>query len=125
MKKLTTKQILRIHDEQIDMWGGCKGIRDVNLFESQCSAPYQTFSGDELFPDVYDKAVRYMFGFATNQVFIDGNKRTAAAVALVYLAVNNIELDLKSVDLYILTMSIANHEIDEGLVKSYLVRHTI
>lgn len=34
------------------------------------------FGGQDLFPDIYDKAVRYLFGFATNQVFRDGNKRT-------------------------------------------------
>ena len=82
MKKLDDNAILQIHDEQVNLYGGQFGIRDSNLFQSECSMPYQTFCGQDLFPDLYDKAVRYLFGFATNQVFLDGNKRTAAMVTL-------------------------------------------
>ncbi len=124
MIKLSEDQIIKLHDEQVSQWDGHLGIRDVELFKSQCSSPYQTFFGEDLFPDLYDKAVRYLFGFATNQVFLDGNKRTAAIVTLVFLGLNNIELNIDSLELYALTMSVANHETDELAVKSYLIQHT-
>jgi death-on-curing protein len=125
MIRLTEEHILQIHDDQINQWGGLLGIRDVNLFKSQCQMPYQTFYGEDLFPDNYSKAVRYLFGFANNQIFLDGNKRTAAMVTLVFLALNNIELDLDSQDLYMITMSVANHELNEDDVKEYLIEHTV
>ena len=75
--------------------------------------------------DVYDKAVRYLFGFATNQVFLDGNKRTAAMVTLVFLALNNVELDISDLELYNLCMQVSNKLINEQTTKEYLVLHTI
>ena len=125
MKKLDDNAILQIHDEQVNLYGGQPGIRDSNLFQSECSMPYQTFYGQDLFPDLYDKAVRYLFGFATNQVFLDGNKRTAAMVTLVFLALNDVELDISDLDLYDLCMQVANKQIEESIVKEYLIFHTI
>lgn len=125
MKRLDDNAILQIHDEQVNLYGGQLGIRDLNLFQSECSMPYQTFSGQDLFPDLYDKAVRYLFGFATNQVFLDGNKRTAAMVTMVFLALNDVELDISDTDLYSLCMQVANKQVEESSVKRYLISHTI
>lgn len=125
MKKLDDNTILQIHDEQVELYGGQLGIRDFNLFQSECNMPYQTFYGQDLFPDLYDKAVRYLFGFATNQVFLDGNKRTAAMVTLVFLALNDVELDITDLDLYDLCMQVTNKQVEEPTVKEYLIFHTI
>lgn len=125
MKKLNESTILQIHDEQVNLYGGQLGIRDVNLFQSECNMPYQTFYGQDLFPDLYDKAVRYLFGFATNQIFLDGNKRTATMVTMVFLALNNIELNISDLDLYNLCMQVANKEVNEKTVKSYLISRTV
>ncbi len=124
MKRLSEETILQIHDEQTNLYGGQLGVRDVSLFQSECCIPYQTFAGQDLFPDLYDKAVRYLFGFATNQVFLDGNKRTAAMTTLVFLALNDVELDVSDLDLYVLCMKVANKQIDESAVKKYLIQHT-
>ena len=70
MIKISREQILKLHDKGIERYGGIKGIRDENLFESCCVAPYQTMFGQDLYPDIYDKAIRYLVGFATNQVFL-------------------------------------------------------
>lgn len=125
MKRLSEENILQIHDEQVNLYGGQLGVRAENLFKSQCYSSYQTFDGRELYPDVYDKAVRYLFGFATNQVFLDGNKRTAVMTMLVFLKLNNIVLDISNTDLYSLGMEVANKQVNESDVKFYLKRHTI
>ncbi|AOZ97891.1 Fic/DOC family protein (plasmid) [Butyrivibrio hungatei] len=87
--------------------------------------PYQTFGGADLFPNIYDKAVRYLFGFATNQVFRDGNKRTAAITMLVFLHFNDIELDISSSELAQVTLDVANKKLTEEQVKQFLIKHTI
>ena len=125
MKRLSKETILRIHDEMISMYGGQFGIRDENLFMSECVMPYQTFMGQDLFPDIYDKAVRYLFGFASNQVFLDGNKRTAAMVMLVFLALNGVELNISDAELYVLCMQAANKEIDSLEAKKTLIDYTV
>ena len=87
--------------------------------------PYQTFFGSDLFPDIYDKAVRYLFGFATNQVFIDGNKRTAVMTMLVFLSINGVEIDVTNDDLIRLGLEVANGNLKESDVKAFLVSRTI
>ena len=52
MKRLSEELILQIHDDQINQWGGLLGLRDDDLFKSQCQMPYQTFYGEDLFPDI-------------------------------------------------------------------------
>ncbi len=123
--RLDENVILALHDQQIEIFGGEYGIIDENVFLSQCYMPYQTFGGQDLFPDIYDKAVRYLFGFATNQVFRDGNKRTAAITTLVFLHFNGIDLDISSEELADMTLSVANKKLEEGQVKEFLVKHTI
>lgn len=123
--RLDERVILALHDQQIEKFGGEYGVLDENVFLSQCYMPYQTFGGEDLFPDVYDKAVRYLFGFATNQVFRDGNKRTAAITMLVFLHFNGIELNITSDELSSLTLDVANKLIDEMYVKNFLISHTV
>lgn len=125
MKRLSEEDILQIHDEQVSLYGGELGIRDENLFKSQCCSIYQTFDDQDLYPDLYDKAVRYLFGFATNQVFLDGNKRTAVMTMLVFLKLNNIVLDMSDDNLYSLSMRVANKQTHAAFVKDYLIWHTV
>ena len=124
MIKLTVQQILLIHEKQLALYGGQSGFIDENLFYSQCKMPYQTFGGEELFPDVYDKAVRYLFGFATNQVFCDGNKRTGVAVMLIFLDVNGIEIIATNDELTKFGLEVANKQYTEEQAKQFLIAHT-
>lgn len=121
MIRLTENQILMLHDRGIERYGGSLGIRDENLFKSCCVSPFQTMFGNDLYPDVFDKAVCYLKGFVTNQVFIDGNKRTGAAVAIVFLRANGIELNISSDRLYQFTMDVANNLLTTEEIKSFLV----
>lgn len=125
MIKLDSKVILALHDQQIEKFGGEYGIIDENVFLSECYMPYQTFGGEDLFPDIYDKAVRYLFGFATNQVFRDGNKRTAAITMLAFLHYNGIDVNLTNNELASMTLDVANKLLNEEQVKEILIRHTL
>ena len=122
--RLSEEDVLRIHDGMITHFGGEPGIRDVGTFKSQCVMPYQTFGGEDLFPDVYDKAVRYLFGFATNQVFFDGNKRTAVATMDVFLRLNGISLTATPDELSQMALRVANKQMNEDEVRYFLQDHT-
>ena len=93
MKKiafLTLAEVVEIHSGQIQHYGGSEGIRDMNLLSSAVAMPYASFSGRFLHSDLYEMAAAYAFHLCQNHPFVDGNKRTALASALVFLELNGI-----------------------------------
>ena len=50
---------------------------------------YQTFDGKELYPTIEEKAANFLYLITKNHVFIDGNKRIAAALFIYFLEYYN------------------------------------
>ena len=75
MKRLTKQQIINLQKLLIDRYSGTHGICDEGLLASALNAPFQTFSGNELYPDITEKAARLGFGLIQGHAFVDGNKR--------------------------------------------------
>lgn len=124
--ELTTKQIFEIHDRQIAKFGGDYGLREEGTFEMLSTAPYQSVFDMDCYPSVFDKAAKYLEGFARHQVFYDGNKRTALDTCLTYLAVNDYALNLDAYTLYEYTLKISNEkEISTGEIAKFLEEHSI
>jgi death-on-curing protein len=69
--------------------------------------PKSTFGGQFLHPDLFSQASAYAFHICQNHPFIDGNKRTALASALVFLELNGIEVMDPRGELYELMMSVS------------------
>src|SRR4030065_1215425 len=95
MKKitfLTLVEVVEIHSDQIQHYGGSEGIRDMNLLSSAVAMPYASFSGMFLHSDLHEMAAAYAFHICQNHPFVDGNKRTALASALLFLALNGFSL---------------------------------
>jgi fido (protein-threonine AMPylation protein) len=76
---------MRLHDRQVEKFGGTSGIRDQGLLESALAQPQATFAGELLHATIYEQAAAYLFHLAMNHPFLDGNKRTAFAVMDVFL----------------------------------------
>ncbi len=89
---LTLSQVLRIHLNQINEFGGDRGVRDQGLIESAIAQPQQMFGGKFLHEDLASMAAAYLFHIVSNHGFVDGNKRTGAQVALLFLAMNEVEV---------------------------------
>lgn len=89
---LTLAEVIEIHFDQIKHYGGLKGIRDINLLSSAIAMPHASFHGEFLHNDIYEMAAAYAFYICKNHSFIDGNKRTALASALVFLGLNGIDV---------------------------------
>lgn len=85
---LTVDDVLAIAADQVERYGGAFGVRDFGLLESAVSAPLATFGGEYLYRDLCEFASAYLFSLAKNHPFVDGNKRTATAAALVFLRWN-------------------------------------
>ncbi len=78
------------HSEQIDRFGGARGIRDAGLLDSAVDRPLDKVAYGE--PNVFDLAATYLYGIARNHPFVDGNKRTAIVVAAVFLMKNGYDI---------------------------------
>ncbi|PKL52111.1 MAG: type II toxin-antitoxin system death-on-curing family toxin [Nitrospira bacterium HGW-Nitrospira-1] len=110
---LTLAEVVEIHADQIQRYGGKEGVRDMGLLSSAIAMPYASFSGSFLHDDVYEMAVAYAFYICQNHLFIDGNKRTALASALVFLELNGKSLLDESGKLYDAIMSIASGHLNK------------
>lgn len=100
-----------MHDKQIEEFGGIYGVRDGGLLDSVSKAPYQSCFGSDLYPSIFDKAAKYLYDFSTYQVFLDGNKRAGLCTASMFLKMNGYELDMNYTQVYEMTMSLANGDI--------------
>ena len=107
MRRLSKEQILLLHTQLIEEFGGTDGVRDYNLLDSALEAPFQSFAGEELYPTIQAKAARLGYGLIKNHTMLDGNKRIGAHAMLVFLALNGIEMKYTQKELYETILSVA------------------
>jgi death-on-curing protein len=107
MRRLSKEQILLLHTQLIEEFGGTDGVRDYNLLDSALEAPFQSFAGEELYPTIQAKAARFGYGLIKNHTMLDGNKRIGAHAMLVFLALNGIEMKYTQKELYETVLSVA------------------
>ena len=117
---LSLEDLLIIHGNQIDMYGGDYGIRDVGLLESALAQPKASFGGQYLHDGLFEMAAAYMFHVVQNHPFVDGNKRAGAVAALLFLDINGIEFKAADGELYELTLSVATGQADKTEIAAFL-----
>jgi death on curing protein len=88
---LSIGQVRALHAQQVRQYGGGTGLRDRGALESALARPAVTFGGEDLYPDMSDKAAALMHSLALNHPFVDGNKRVAAFAAIVFVESNGQE----------------------------------
>lgn len=84
---LTVAEVLAIHDDQIERYGGSAGIRDAGQLEAALFRPQTGY-----YPDLIAEAAALWESLSQNHAFVDGNKRTAFAVTFTFLAVNGVTI---------------------------------
>ncbi len=104
---LTLSEVVDIHEDQIARHGGSGGIRDISLLSSAVAVPFASFSGSYFHGDIYEMAAAYAFHICQNHPFVDGNKRTSLASALVFLDMNGKRVTDTAGKLYNAMMSLA------------------
>lgn len=115
---LSVEDVIQIHDEQIAAYGGATGVRDQGLLESAVAMPRASFGETYLHEDLAHMAAAYAFHLARNQPFLDGNKRTGLAAALVFLDLNGITVLDPQEKLYDAMIAIAERRLDkDGLAE--------
>ncbi|AOG01212.1 MAG: type II toxin-antitoxin system death-on-curing family toxin [Blastomonas fulva] len=115
--------VLALHDEQIAEHGGLSGIRDLALVESALGRPLNLAAYGN--PDAADLAAAYAFGLARNHPFSDGNKRTAAVVALTFLLLNDVQFAITEAELVVMTLAVAAGDLSEDEVARWFRDHIV
>ena len=123
MIRLTKQQVIQLHKDIIATSGGSPEIRDEGLLDSALNAPFQTFSGIELYPTIIEKAARLGYSLIQNHAFVDGNKRIGVHTMLVFLALNGIEVEYEDNDFIQLVLGIAAGEISAEQLLAWLQAH--
>lgn len=117
------EQVIKLHSSLIAKTGGIDGIRDEKLLDSALQTPFQTFGGNNLYPDVLDKASQLCYSLIENHPFVDGNKRIGVHLALLFLKLNNIELNYSQQELIDFGLGIASGKISKHGIKEWLIQH--
>ena len=117
---LTIEQIKTLHRIALDRHGGQDGVRDTGALESAAIHPCNVWHYGQ--GGIFDIAAAYAFHIAEAQAFIDGNKRTAMAAALVFLEGNGVPVPEATEELYQAMIEIAERRLDKNGLAALLRR---
>lgn len=115
---LTREVIDNIHADSLALFGGSAGVRDDGLIESALgSAQNAWFYGRG---DLFEVAAAYAFHLSQAQAFIDGNKRTGIAAALIFLEYNGVPSRVDDGTLYDAMIGIAERRLNKPQLAAVL-----
>jgi death-on-curing protein len=84
---LTLEELLYIHQAETSLVSHDSNIRDLSLLKSAVENTKLIYANGYV-TDVFELAASYIKSIVNNHPFIDGNKRTALAAAMVFLEYN-------------------------------------
>jgi len=109
---LGLEQVERIHEKSIERFGGTFGVRDPETLASAVMHPRNVFYYGQ--GDLFDIAAAYAFHIAQAQAFLDGNKRTGMASALIFLELNGCTVPAATDRLYEAMIAIAERRMEKS-----------
>jgi death on curing protein len=120
---ISKRAVLTLHQEQLAEHGGSDGLRDETLLDSALAKPHNVFAyGDQ--PDIFSLASSYAFGIARNHPFVDGNKRTALVVCILFLNRNGWDVEASREDFYFTFLHLADGSLSETDLAEWLRRNS-
>jgi death on curing protein len=120
---LTPAQVEILHRLALEQHGGRDGVRDPDGLQSAILLPHHVHSYGQ--GDLFDIAAAYAFHLAQSQAFLDGNKRTGMAAALVFLRVNGITVPQATDELHAAMIAIAERRMDKPELAALLRRMAV
>lgn len=111
-----------LHDRQLELFGGLRGVRDEGATESALARPINAWSYGQA-TDFETLAATYLCALARQQGYLDGNKRSALAAMLVFLRINGRKLDAPGAELYAIVIAAATNEIGIDQVAVWVKAH--
>ena len=84
---LSVEDVLAIHADQIERYGGSQGVRDQAGLESAISRPQSGY-----YDGIIPEAAAMWESLSQNHPFVDGNKRTSFAATHAFLFINGVQI---------------------------------
>ena len=122
-KYLTLEEVLRLHFQVVEDFGGSHGVRDEGRLASLIKAPRQEVFGAEQYPDIFQKAAVYIRNIIADHPFIDGNKRTAVACVGIFLMRNGYQLTALPKELENFAVHVATKKPEIAEIAAWLEAH--
>lgn len=110
-----------LHDRQLELFGGLRGVRDEGAIESAIARPLNAWAYDQA-SDIEALAASYLCAIVRQQGYLDGNKRTALAAMLVFLKLNGRTLTAPGPELYAVVSAAATGAIGVEQVAEWVRR---
>ena len=120
---LTLDDIIESHQNQIDTYGGSHGTRDIGLLESAIAQPEASFGGRYLHADIFEMAAAYLYHLVMNHPFVDGNKRVGLEAALIFLEINNENLNCSDEELVDLVLKTTAGQVGKREIAEFFRSH--
>jgi len=117
-------EVLLIHQDQLERYGGTAGIRDIRLPESAVSMPRAGIADRYLHEDIFQMAAAYLYYIVKDHPFVDGNKRTGTVAALVFLTMNDVEVVIDEGELEKMARTVAEGSKAKAEVATFFRENT-
>lgn len=111
-----------VHLDQLREHGGLSGIRDENALESALMRARNKWAYDSV-EDLASLAAAYGFALATSHPYRDGNKRIAFLAMVIFLGLNEWDLDAPEAEVVQTLLALADHRCSEAELADWLRAH--
>lgn len=122
---LDLEDVLAIHTDQIQHYGGSAEVRDKGLLESAVSMPKTSFGGQYAHESIYEMAAAYLYHIVMNHPFVDGNKRTGTVAAIAFLKLNGIQVKPDNDAFVEFVLAVAQGQKTKPQITEFLKEHSI
>jgi death-on-curing protein len=121
---LSVEEVIEIHADQLRRYGGTQGVRDVELLQSAIGMPEAGFGDRYGHADLYEMAAAYLYHIVQNHPFTDGNKRTGAMAAFVFLKLNGLTLNVTESAFEELVLKVAQGQVGKDMIAGFFRKHS-
>jgi death-on-curing protein len=113
-----------VHLDQLREHGGLRGIRDENALESALARARNKWAYDSI-SDPAVLAAAYGYGLATSHPYHDGNKRIAFLAMVIFLGLNDWDLEAREADVVAISLGVAAGRCPEAELAEWLRNHIV
>lgn len=124
MNYFDEEELLFIHHQFVERYGGSHGLRDIERIKSVTAAPQLSVFGVDQYESVFEKAAVYARNIIGDHPFTDGNKRTGITSAVLFLDKNGKKFEAQKGELEDFAVQIATEHLDIPAIAAWLEKHT-
>jgi death on curing protein len=121
---LTFDEMLALHADQINRYGGSLGVRSAELLESALGTPAAMFGGRYLHGSLHEMAAAYLFHLVRNHPFLNGNKRAGLVAMLAFAGLNGFRIEADEDEMVDLVVGVAEGRTSKAEIAVFVKHHS-